>query len=223
MKADWLEKLAKPFEVHKIKWRVTRKKKGDDTRGCVIPYVDARDVMQRLDVVVGPLNWQNDYTDGGSGRLTCGISISTPGGWLRKSDGAGGREPSKTGKGLSEAEANKADYSEAFKRTAVCWKIARCLYWTPEHWVDLDEWGYPLPTPPCPSGPRRKAGSSCGRNTRPLKLRQKGTANEHPLRRTDHPALGPAVEVFHLGGAPLSTYEAVPEPNPGGCRILRAP
>ena len=150
MKADWLELLAEPFEVHKIKWRVTRKKKDDDTRGCVIPYVDARDVMQRLDDVLSPINWQSEYAPGGDGRLTCSISIATGGGWIQKSDGAGGREASKTGKGLSESEANKADYSEAFKRTAVCWKVGRYFYLVPEQWVDLDQWGNPVDVPILP-------------------------------------------------------------------------
>ena len=45
--------LKRPFPIHKIKWR----KGGGSKELC---YITARDVMDRLDQVVGPAGWRTD-------------------------------------------------------------------------------------------------------------------------------------------------------------------
>lgn len=58
-----LTKLAKPFKT--INWRaqkvVTSRKNGKNW-GIMVPYIDARDVMDRLNIVVGPMNWSFSWS-----------------------------------------------------------------------------------------------------------------------------------------------------------------
>lgn len=83
-----------------------------------LDYVDARFVMERLDDVVGPGRWQDSYRETPGG-IVCrlGILIADVG-WVYKEDV--GTE--------SSIEAVKGSYSDAFKRAAVKWGIARDLY-----------------------------------------------------------------------------------------------
>jgi len=85
-----------------------------------LDYVTARFVQQRLDDSVGPENWQSYFTRVGDS-LTCTISIycgDSPSGWVEKQDV--GTE--------SKIESEKGNFSDAFKRAAVQWGIARDLY-----------------------------------------------------------------------------------------------
>ena len=137
MPNDWSDKLAAPFPVDKVKWRKQKTESGVS----YVAYIDARDCMNRLDSVLGSINWQSSFQDGGSGRLTCSISIATVGGWITKSDGAGETPENKA---LNSADANKADYSEAFKRACVQWRIGRYLYLIPGSAnKELPQWATP--------------------------------------------------------------------------------
>jgi hypothetical protein len=131
--------LAAPFDPDKVSWRVgtSNKKKrqretGDNsakaTKGQVLAYIDARDVMDRLDEVCTPGGWQNRYTHADK-KTICEIGILINGEWVWKADGAG----------ESDIEAEKGALSDAFKRAAVRWGIGRYLYHLPTPWVDLDE------------------------------------------------------------------------------------
>ena len=57
MKLDnWVfSRLAEPFEEHEIKWRV-------GGGGTLLAYIDARQVIERLNYVVGAENWQDEYS-----------------------------------------------------------------------------------------------------------------------------------------------------------------
>lgn len=57
---DKYEALIRPFEANKLSWRVGATSK-DKTSAIALAYIDARDVMQRLDDVFG-LNWQCKYS-----------------------------------------------------------------------------------------------------------------------------------------------------------------
>jgi hypothetical protein len=86
--------------------------------GKMLTYIDARYVMDTLDKVVGPSNWQNRFALDANGNLTCGIGINVDGEWVWKWDV--GTE--------SSIEATKGNFSDAFKRAGVHWGIARDLY-----------------------------------------------------------------------------------------------
>lgn len=140
MSADLFQRLAAPFRPDQVSWRVgvSNKKKrqrelndnnAKATKGQVLAYIDARDVMDRLDDVCGPAGWQNRYTHADK-KTICEIGILTPDGeWVWKADGAG----------ESDIEAEKGALSDSFKRAAVRWGIGRYLYHLPSPWVDLDE------------------------------------------------------------------------------------
>src|SRR5690625_2037857 len=53
---ELLRKLAAPFDPARIHWRVGATTK-DKSKGIALAYINARDVMRRLDQVMG-LDWQ---------------------------------------------------------------------------------------------------------------------------------------------------------------------
>lgn len=123
--ASIIEALAGPFSPTAIHWRVGAMKK-DKSKGIALAYLDARDVMERLDTVVGPANWQNRYPMTGC----CELGIRLDGEWVWKANGAG----------QSDIEAEKGQFSDAFKRAAVLWGVGRYLYDLPNVWVALDNY-----------------------------------------------------------------------------------
>ena len=101
------EILAKPFPESAVSWRAQKLSRSNDT-AMALAYIDARDVMDRLDEVVGPQNWKDEYTESPRGRVICNLSILHDGEWITKSDGAGD----------TAVEGEKGAISDAFKRAA---------------------------------------------------------------------------------------------------------
>lgn len=119
--------LKKPFPDDAIHWRIGSRS-GDKKKGMPLAYIDARDVMDRLDEVVGGGHWEDSYTETSSGRVICSLTIDYPGiGPVTKTDGAGN-----TG-----TEGEKGAISDAFKRAAVKHGIGRYLYSMPNQWVEF--------------------------------------------------------------------------------------
>jgi len=131
--------LAAPFDPAKVSWRIGQMQKnvpqGQPAKGKALAYLDARDVMNRLDEVCGPGGWQNRYSHA-ENKTVCeiGIRIGPPlqgiDDWVWKADGAGD----------SDIEAQKGALSDAFKRAAVRWGIGRYLYDIPSPWVEVNQW-----------------------------------------------------------------------------------
>ena len=143
---DLFQQLAQPFPRNKVSWRVgstNAKELGckpwDATEGSVLAYIDARDVMQRLDAVMGPENWQDRYPLAESGLLICEVGLRINDEWIWKANGAGD----------TQVEAEKGKCSDAFKRAAVLWGIGRYLYALPFSWVKLNN-GKPAVIPDLP-------------------------------------------------------------------------
>lgn len=113
------DRLSAPFPPEAISWRA-QQLVSNNTKALALAYIDARDVMRRLDAVCGPENWQDSYAETPKGRLICTIQIRTEQGWVSKSDGAGD----------TDVEGEKGAISDAFKRCAVKWGIGRYLYET---------------------------------------------------------------------------------------------
>lgn len=123
-----LNELKKPFPIEKISWRVGATTK-DKTKAIPLAYIDARDVMERLDEVCGPENWQALYPHA-NGKTSCKIGIKIDDEWVWKENGAGD----------SDVEGVKGAFSDAFKRSAVLWGVGRYLYDVPNIWVEIDEY-----------------------------------------------------------------------------------
>jgi hypothetical protein len=106
--------LAAPFAAGEVKVRTQA--------GRQMSYVTARTVMNRLDTVVGPENWADEYeslTNSVVGRLT----ITLPDGRTVTKVDAGG------GAGMAdEGDDDKSAFSDAFKRVAVKFGVGRYLY-----------------------------------------------------------------------------------------------
>lgn len=120
-----IEDLKKPFPASKIHWRVGATTKAKD-KAIPLAYLDARDVMERLDEVCGMMGWQCRYPFAGC----CEIGVLQDGFWAWKSNGAG----------ETNVEAEKGQYSDAFKRAAVLWGIGRYLYDVPNIWMEIDQY-----------------------------------------------------------------------------------
>lgn len=115
---EQLAALAEPTPEEEIKQRPA-----PGSRNKTLDYVDARFVMDRLDSAVGPAFWRDEYHESkNADGVVCRLSILVGEGedaeWVWKEDV--GTE--------SNIEATKGGYSDAFKRAAVKWGIARDLY-----------------------------------------------------------------------------------------------
>lgn len=119
-------KLNAPFDPRKVSWRVGSTTQ-DKKRGMALAYIDARDVMERLDEVCGPAGWQCEYPHADGKKTVCSIGIKIDDEWIWKADGAGD----------SDVEAEKGALSDAFKRAAVRWGVGRYLYDVDTPWVEL--------------------------------------------------------------------------------------
>lgn len=144
--------LSEPFPADAIHWRVGATTKDKD-KGIGLAYIDARDVMDRLDEVVGCDAWQDTYAETNKGRILCALSLLINGEWITKSDGAGD----------TDVEGDKGGISDAFKRAAVKFGVGRYLYRLPNTWYPikpagrsyklastpgLPKWALPGGTPP---------------------------------------------------------------------------
>lgn len=124
------EQLRFPFPVKAIKWRIGARNR-DKTRGSALAYIDARNVMERLDQVVGLQNWQTSYGESAGSITTCTLSLRINDEWIYKTDGAG----------KTQVEGEKGAISDALKRAAVQFGIGRYLYLFPDTWVELESEG----------------------------------------------------------------------------------
>lgn len=102
--------LKRPFEPAKLKWR-----KGPGGKELV--YITARDVMDRLDQVVGFYGWGTSYHEV-MGRVVCKLTLQVEGKTITKCDGADD----------TAIEGAKGALSDALKRAAVQFGIGRYLY-----------------------------------------------------------------------------------------------
>jgi hypothetical protein len=119
------DQLSAPFaNVH---WRA-QNMKADGTGALALAYIDARDVMDRLDSVVGPANWRDDFVETPKGRILASLEIRIDGEWIKKTDGAGD----------TDVEGEKGAISDALKRAAVKWGIGRYLYDLGDVWAECE-------------------------------------------------------------------------------------
>jgi hypothetical protein len=111
---DLFAALAAPFEHQELKAR--------SQQGRQLYYVTARTVMNRLDSVLGPENWWDEYVPSQNSVL-CRLTIRLPdGSTLTKSDAGGYAGMADSG------DDDKSGYSDAFKRAAVKFGVGRYLY-----------------------------------------------------------------------------------------------
>lgn len=122
--------LRAPFDPREVQWKPSVLSK-DGKRALALAYVESRAVMDRLDEVVGPGNWEDRYAvlsdrrPEGPVEVECRLALRLDGEWVVKADVGAGDDL-------------KAAYSDAIKRAGVKWGIGRYLYSLPAVWADYD-------------------------------------------------------------------------------------
>lgn len=123
--------LQRPFPVRTVKWKPA-KTSGD--RALAVAYIDARDVMRRLDAVVGPFSWGDQYRVlqvGNETVIECTLTLIIGDIKVCKAD------VGETA-GSDFTSGAKTGYSDALKRAAVKYGVGRYLYYLPARWVGYD-------------------------------------------------------------------------------------
>jgi hypothetical protein len=106
--------LAAPFDASELKLR--------SQAGRQMPYVTARTIMNRLDEILGPENWWDDFVPL-EHSVICRMTIRLPDGTVLTKCDAGGYA------GLADpGDDDKSGFADAFKRTAVKFGVGRYLY-----------------------------------------------------------------------------------------------
>jgi hypothetical protein len=124
---EQLEQLRKPFPAKSISFKC-QTKPNEKGNSLVVAYIDARDVMDRLDDVVGP-DWGDRYEKSGTAKgLVCYLTVA-------------GVTRADVGDDDNDNEATKSAYSDAFKRAAVKFGIGRFLYDLPKMWAKAKPMG----------------------------------------------------------------------------------
>lgn len=134
-----LARLAAPFSLSEVKFRPGAT---NGQRALALAYVDARVIMDRLDGVLGPANWRDEFVRLGNDAVECRLSIRVAGEWITKAD-VGAESEQK-----DEHDRTKAAYSDALKRAAVKWGIGRYLYRLPQSWCEYDPQKRQIVKPP---------------------------------------------------------------------------
>jgi hypothetical protein len=146
---DVQDALAAPFPEDEIEFLPRAASNG---RALALAHIDARSVMRRLDAVVGADGWEFDFDVLSpdckklKGRLTV-LGVT-------KCD---------AGEASTEDEPLKSAVSDALKRCAVHFGIARYLYYLPQLWVNYDAARRRFADPPrLPGGAVERALAVCG-------------------------------------------------------------
>lgn len=106
--------LAAPFEPEEVKHRTHS--------GRTLDYVTARTVMNRLDEVLGPENWWDDFVPL-EHSVICRLTVRLPDGQVLIKSDAGGYA------GMADpGDDDKSGFADAFKRAAVKFGVGRYLY-----------------------------------------------------------------------------------------------
>jgi hypothetical protein len=129
-----LERLSAPFDPRDLSVKPQAVTK-DRQRALAVWYLDARAVMDRLDLVMGVDGWCDRYEHWDE-VVCCRLSLKIGGAWITKCDVGG------CGDGGQNADAvldRKGAFSDALKRAAVRFGVGRYLYQIPGQWCDWDD------------------------------------------------------------------------------------
>jgi hypothetical protein len=115
--------LRRPFTAGATRWKIQQQSGNPPTRGMVVSFIDARLVVERFNLVV-PHLWWDEYERLDGKRLLCRLTVD---GITRQDVGQG-----------PEASSKDA-FSDALKRAAVKFGIGVSLYALRQTWLDVGE------------------------------------------------------------------------------------
>ena len=174
-----LSRLRDFFNEEDVDWKpiAVSKKTG---KALAAAYITNRAIMDRLDEVCGPENWQNEYRPGPGGGVICGLSIRVGDTWVTKWDGAEN----------TDVEAVKGGLSTSMRRAAVQWGVGRYLYRIPSQWVPIDQHGRLSQQPKIPSAflPPRAGRSNAGQAANRPSAAPQGTSSPSNRNGNSRPA-----------------------------------
>jgi len=119
--------LSAPFASKDVEFRISRVSQ-KNRKACVLAYITARAIMERLDGVFGIAGWKDEYEVLKDG-VKCRLSVLINGEWIAKEDVAP----------FTSIDALKGAFSDSLKRAGVKFGIGRYLYELPEYWVQIME------------------------------------------------------------------------------------
>ena len=129
--------------------------------GRQLHYITARTAMNRLDSILGPENWWDEYLPGESS-VICKLTVRLPdGSTLTKSDAGGYAGMADSG------DDDKSGFSDAFKRAAVKFGVGRYLYRDGVPAFLHEREPAPVVTPPTEPLPARPTSASASAPTHP--------------------------------------------------------
>jgi hypothetical protein len=139
---DIADRLAEPFPSEEVHWKPGAV---SGSRALGLAYVTARAVMDRLDAVLGVAGWQDAYKVLLDGCVMCKLHACLGDRWVTKTDvGSPSEQP-------DDGDKTKAAFSDALKRCAVKYGVARYLGRLPRVWCDYDPKTRQLTPPPLPA------------------------------------------------------------------------
>ena len=155
---DWVElrkKLEEPFSIRAIKFKPQTISKNRD-KALMVAFIDARDVQDRLDSVVGPENWQFTVREIDTGvtsnnKIASVIGALSIFGVIREEVGEDSQpDRDKTTKEIIMSS-YKSAVSDALKRCAVQFGVFRYAYSLDQQWTkSIDSGGYKFESPILP-------------------------------------------------------------------------
>ncbi len=163
---DLFAALAAPFESHEVKIRAA-------SGGRQLHYITARTAMNRLDDVLGPENWWDEYVPSANSVL-CRLTLRLPDGTTVTKCDAGGYA------GMADqGDDDKSGFSDAFKRAAAKFGVARYLYrdGVPHFVREAQPGTESLPTEPAPA----ESGNGAPAPARPERTRDNAPRNGRAL------------------------------------------
>lgn len=173
------DRLADPFEIEAVRWRV-EERTPDGSKGKILAYVDPRRYADRLNQVLGPSGWDDNY----SVKAIPGLIRPDPNGPVQAGKvfvhcqlflkGLG----TKPGLGESWADSENAlarAESQSFRRACSRFGLGLYLYNLGKFWVRLDATGNPISVPELPSWAQPRAVRAPGSGS---------LATSHPRVRT---------------------------------------
>ncbi len=128
--------LDMPFDPAILSWKPQTVK---NNRAYPVVYVDARDVMDRLNWVLGPGNWETKYVPDLSNKIVeCHLTVTYPSGKkvTRIDVGDMSQQP-------DQGDKSKAAYSDSLKRAAVQFGVGAYFYGIKADWVEVEGFGLP--------------------------------------------------------------------------------